>query len=398
MAENIIKDLPEIGDIVVIINGRKKFIRGAEATKEYIDTLQAVGVVYDIQGSLVRIVGGKNTTSKQLSAVADYEITAIPAVSGDYAVALCGVAQGSFTYTKVDGTVKEFCRQLDAWLKAQPASSKAAKWESYYNDETGKGYLQMWNYNEYESTNTIASTTLSKLIGTELEPYTTSTGARNSVKQYITYNGICYQRLLERARTDTTAGFNPTTRMNGTTQLFETYPVSEIYYNGELGDGLRRNFPTYEDYILACMCEPRDLNKGMMQYRDGKLMTGLLKDKKVIRQGTETFAYPAARFALEYDAEVDGLRAGDWWLPSMYELKKLMHDITVGTTKPADKVNVALAKKTGWSKIDSTSYRWSSSRCSANSAWSYVSIGITYNYYYSVSLPCSVVSAFKIEN
>jgi len=395
---NIIKTYPEVGDIVILQDGKHRFVRGTECDKAFIDTFQAIGVVYDIQGKLVRIVGGVNTTTKQWSAVADYEITAIPSDSGSFAVTLCNVAQGNFNYSKVDGTIKEFCEQLDAWLKSQPSSSKAAKWESYYNEEIGKGYLQMWKYDEYENTNTIASTTLVKLIGSEVADYTTSTGARNAVKQFTTYNAMCYQRILERARTDTTGGFNPTTRMNGTSQLFVIFPCSEVYYMGELGDGLRENFPTYDDYIRACMCIPYDLNKGMMQYRDGQLMTSLLKDKKVIKSGVETYAYPAARYALEYDSGIDGHRAGSWWLPSMFELSLLMKDITLETSALLDKINVALSKRTGWNQINSTSYRWSSSRYDTNYAWHYTTSGFTYHYNFYYSITCSVVSAFIFDD
>lgn len=391
MAENIIKDFPEVGDIVVVIDGKKKFIRGAEATKAFIDTLDAVGVVYNVQGKLVRIVGGVNGTGKKWSEVADYEITSIPSASGSYEVKLLNAVVGNFQYTKGSGAIEEFATQLNSWL-----ATNAPKWEAYTRN--GHSYLQMHTYDAYESTCTIAGTTLVKLIGSEVADYTISTGARNAVKQFTTYNVMCYQRMLERARTDTTANFNPTTRMNGTTQLFVAYPCSENYYNGELGDGLRENFPTYEDYIMACMCVPQDLDKGMMKFRDGKLMTSLLKDKTVLKKGVETYAYSAARYAYDYDAKVDGFRSGDWWLPSMYELALLMRDITVGTTKPTDKINVALGKKTGWSTINSQSSRWSSSRYDTGNEWSYNNGGFTNTSRFYLSFTCSAVSAFTLEN
>lgn len=389
MAENIIKDFPEVGDIVVVIDGKKKFIRGAEATKEFVDTLQAVGVVYDVQGNLVRVVGGSNATVKQWSCVADFEITAIPSASQSCEVKLLNAVVGNFPYNRVEGTIEEFATQLNTWL-----ASNAPKWEAYTRD--GHSYLQMHKYDAYENTCTIAGATLVKLIGSEVASYTISTGARNAVKQYTTYNGMCYARLLDRARTATDANYNPTTRMDGTTQLFVTFPCSEAYYNGALGDGLREHFPTYEEYIRACMCEPRDLDKGVMKFKDGKLMTSLLKDKTVLKQGVETFAYPAARFAHEYDAGVDGFRAGDWWLPSMYELALLMRDITNNTTAPLDKISTALTKKTDWSAINTQSTRWSSSRYSTNNAWYYTSNGLTYNSYFYYSFSCSLVTAFKL--
>ena len=63
---NILKDRPSVGDIVVILNGKKKFVSGTECTSDFINSLDAVGVVYSVQGNLVRIVGGSNTTGKQI--------------------------------------------------------------------------------------------------------------------------------------------------------------------------------------------------------------------------------------------------------------------------------------------------------------------------------------------
>ena len=389
---NIIKDRPSVGDIVVILNGKKKFVSGAQCTSDFINSLDAVGVVYSVQGNLVRIVGGSNTTGKQWSCVADYEITAIPSTSGDYAVTLNGVAQGNFTYTKDAGTIEEFTTQLNAWLEAQAAGTKAKKWEAY--TRSGHSYLQMKTYDEYESTVTIASTTLVKLIGSELAPYTSSS-TLNAVKQASTYNGMCRDRLEKWARNNADANCNPSGVMNGTTQLFETFPCSYAYYAGEKGTGLRAHFATYEAYLDACMCRLFELNKGTMQFRDGKMMTDLLKTKTVLKAGVETPAYSAADWAVKYNTGVEGFGAGKFWLPSMFELALLMRNIKTDYTDP---VNVALAKKTGWSQINPGSARWSVSRYNSNAAWRCNYAGIT-NYdlfYYAFSV--SAVSAFTLND
>lgn len=381
--ENVLKIIPEIGDVVVIVDGKKRFVRGAEATSAFLNSHDCVGVVYDVQGKLVRLVGGVNGQSKQWSCVADYEITAIPSASGDYEVKLLNAVVGNFTYTKSEGTIEEFASQLNAWLAAN-----APKWEAYTNN--GHSYLQMKTYDAYENTVSIAGTTLVKLIGSELADYTISTEGRNHVKQYTTYNGMNRTRMESYCKDNTSANCNPTTEMNGTTQLFASFPCSKAYYDGELGGGLRSHFATYSDYLDACMVIAEDLNKGCMRYRDGKLMTSLLKDKKVLKAGVETYAYTAARWAYDYDSGVSGFGAGQFWLPSMYELTLLM--------RVAQTLNVGLAKKTGWSSIGVSSYHWSCSRCSANRAWNYNFNGITNynNFYYSFT--CSAVSAFTLED
>ena len=389
---NIIKDRPSVGDIVVILNGKKKFVSGAQCTSDFINSLDAVGVVYNVQGNLVRIVGGSNTTGKQWSCVADYEITAIPAASGDYAVKLNGVAQGDFTYTKDAGTIEEFTTQLNAWLEAQAAGTKAKKWEAY--TRSGHSYLQMKTYDEYEGAVTIASTTLVKLIGSELAPYTNSS-TLNAVKQASTYNGMCRDRLEKWARNNADANCNPSGVMNGTTQLFETFPCSFAYYNGEKGTGLRAHFDTYEDYLDACMARLFELNKGTMQFRDGKLMTSLLNTKTILKNGVETPAYSAADWAAKYNTSVEGFGAGVFWLPSMFELGLLMRDIKTDFT---DKVNQALAKKSGWSQINPGSSRWSVSRFNSDSAWNYYNGGFASGNLFYYSLAVSAVSAFTLDD
>lgn len=384
---------PHIGDVAILLNGEKRFLTSL-ATAEQCANATKIGVVYDVEetedGTIVRVVGDGNTTTKQWSCVADYEITKIPTASGSYAVKLNNVDQGSFAYTKGDGTIKEFCEQLNTWLRSQPSTAKAVKWESYYDDVKGKGFLQQYTYDEYESTNTIASTTLVKLIGTELTSFTTSENY-NSIGQKIVYCGMSRDRLEAYCKTNTSANCNPTTAMNGTTQLYATYPVSETYYNGDLGVNLRAHYPTYQLYLDACMMK-MDETRGVMGFRDGRMMTSLLLDKIVKKNGVATKAYTAAVYANEYTKGVAGFGQGDWWLPSMRELYKLMKDIRVDQR---DDINNALGK-CGYTKINPASYRWSSCRYSTSLAWNYSNGGVSsYLYFYS-SLPVSVVSAFKI--
>lgn len=384
----LIKQRPEVGDIMIIVDGERRFVRGSECTKEFIDTQDAVGVVFFVQGNRFWIVGGVNNQTKRFSAVADYEITAIPSASGDYAVILNDVAQGDFTYTKSDGTLSEFVTQLDAWLKSRPAGSKALKWEAYMNSE--KAYLQMSTYNEYEGTVTIAGTSLTKLIATEL-PLNSSN--RNQIKQRTTYAGLCRPRVESFAKNQTGASSNPTTVMDGVTKLYETYPCSEIYYNGENGTGLRANFSTYSAYIDACMLLDRELDYGAAQYRDGQYYTSLL-NKQVLINGTPTPAYSAADYCANYDSGVSGYGAGTFWMPSVYEGAQLMRNI--GGTN--DLVNTALGKKTGWGSISSTSNRWLCGRAYPYFAWTYFSSGVLGNTYFYSSFYVSAVSAFNIND
>ena len=256
--------------------------------------------------------------------------------------------------------------------------------------------LQMSTYNAYESTCTIAGCTLSKRVGTEVAAYDNTTCYDEQGHYHGGWGlGMCRQRIEEYCKTQTGAECNPTSRLDGVTQIMGTLPCSETYFNGELGDGLRANFANYQEYIDACMIHVWELGRGLMQYRDGKFFTDLLADKKLLIRGTSTPAYSAAYWAKTYDSGVEGYGAGTFWLPSMHELSILMRNITVGTTKAVDPVNVALSKRTGWSQIPSTSYRWSACRYNSYFAWYYYSLGCASADYFFAGFSVLAVSAFE---
>lgn len=168
--------------------------------------------------------------------------------------------------------------------------------------------------------------------------------------------------------------------MNGTTQLFVVNPCSKLYYEGELGDGLRENFATYQDYLDACMTMPYELDRGIMQFHSGKINTERLVTKRLLKRGVEICPYTAALKAHEYTHNL----FGGWWLGSLHEISLMMRDITIGTSKGDDILNLSL-KKAGLNTINSASNRWSSSCFSIYHAWGMYKEGIlgNSNYYYN---------------
>lgn len=384
-----VRKYPKFGDIFFIENGEMRFVQGADITTEEADSLQAVGVVYNVQGKLFDVVAGVNNTSLPWSVACDFEITAIPSDSQDCEVKLQNAVVGIFSYVKTEGTKAEFVGQLNTWL-----ADNAPKWEAYMENGT-TAILQMSTYDSYESTCTITGCTLVKRVGSELAAETISWN-RNQVLQRATYNGCCRARLGEWTPTQTSSNNNPTTRMNGTTQLFVTFPVSEAYYNGELGDGLRENFATYEDYLDACMVRPVELREGIMRYKDGKPLADKLLNKKLLVRGVEKDAYPCAVWANNFDCGVEGYGAGTFHQAGMSELSRLMRDITLGTKQPLDAVNTSLSKRTGWSQISSTSYRWAAGRYLTNYAWHYYSNGFCYSNYFYTRFTVSAVARFQL--
>ena len=384
-----VRKYPKFGDIFFIENGEKRFVQGADITTEEANSLQAIGVVYNVQGKLFDVVAGVNNTSLPWSVACDFEITAIPSDSQDCEVKLQNAVVGTFSYVKTEGTKAEFVGQLNTWL-----ADNAPKWEAYMENET-TAILQMSTYDSYENTCTITGCTLVKRVGSELAAETISWN-RNQVLQRIVYNGCCRARLGEWAATQTSSSNNPTTRMNGTTQLFATFPCSEAYYNGDLGDGLRENFATYEDYLDACMVRPVELREGIMRYKDGKPLADKLLNKKLLVRGVEKDAYPCAAWANNFDCGVEGYGAGTFHWAGMSELSRLMRFITLGTKQPLDAVNTSLSKRTGWSQISSASPRWAAGRYSTNAAWSCYSYGICGNVNFYRRNTVSAVARFQL--
>ena len=385
-----IRRYPKFGDIFFIDeNGKKRFVAGADVTNEEADALQAVGVVYNVQGKTFDVVAGVNNLTFHWSIACDFEITAIPADSVSLAVKLQNVDLGNFDYVKTDGTKSEFVTQLNIWL-----ASNATKWEAYMESED-VAILQLSDYTDYEKTCTITGCTLVKRVGSEIAAETSNI-CRNQVLQRIIYNGCCRERLERQVTNDTSSNNNPTTRMDGTTRLFVIFPCSKAYYDGELGDGLRENFPTYQDYLDACMVRTKEVGIGIMQY-DGKTLSDKLLNKKLLVRGVETDAYPAVVWANEFDSGVEGYGPGTFNLAGMSELSTLMRDLTNGTSLPMDAVNVSLGKRTGWSRISVTSRRWSCCRHDANNAWSYYSSGICFSNIFHPIGCVSAVARFTLD-
>lgn len=385
-----VRRYPKFGDIFFIDeNGNKRFIAGSDVTTEEANALQAVGVVYNVQGNTFDVVAGVNNITSPWSIACDFEITKIPAESGDLAVTLQGVSVGTFTYTKTDGTKAEFVAQLNTWL-----SENAPKWEAYMESED-VAILQLSDYTAYENTCTITGCTLVKRVGSEIAAETSSI-CRNQVLQRTQYNGCCRARLEAWATNATDKNNNPTTRMNGTTQLFVIFPCSKAYYDGELGDGLRENFATYQDYLDACMVRSKEVGVGIMRF-DGKTVSDKLLNKKLLVRGVETSAYPAAVWANEFDSGVEGYGSGTFHWAGFSELSTLMRDLTNGTSLPMDAVNVSLGKRTGWSRISVPSHCWSCCRCNSNHAWYYNYDGVcSYGYFFS-RFSVSAVARFKLD-
>lgn len=97
----------------------------------------------------------------------------------------------------------------------------------------------------------------------------------------------------------------------------------------------------------------------------------------------------AAGFCNRYsrtNANGKGLTAGRWWLPSIGEMAMIWANF--------DKINYALSKISGATRLQSTWY-WSSTQASAAGAWHlYLNDGYVYNGYKFYQIRVRPVSAF----
>lgn len=396
---NVVKKFPKVGDFFVVINGKKRFVDAESVTAELINELPVVGKVYDVQGRFFRFVGGVNDQAKKWSDVCDFSIVPDASLFDGEPHLLKVTLQGTqledfrFQYSgdsDPDVQLSIFISDLNSYL-----SNYATNWEAYVNDE-GEGILQLSTYAAYESSNSITSCTLTKLVGSELLAETEDVMRNQNGQIFNYYQVMCYDRALAYFAT---SGSTPAEAP--TDIVANTAPVTRAYFEeNELGANLRAKFGTYENYIAKCMAYLRELNVGIMQYRDGKDMTEKLVAKTILKNGVEECPYLAAdyahTFAAMFDgAAIEGYGAGKWWLPSMYELGLLMRGLK---TDYSDPVNKNMNLVSGWSRINPASSRWSVCRSSASYAWSYRYYGLAYNTSFYNSFAVAVVSASSIED
>ena len=115
---------------------------------------------------------------------------------------------------------------------------------------------------------------------------------------------------------------------------------------------LRQTYASYESYISENCGVKFPQEYGCFGLPDGKTITYAYNDAK----------HPAFQHCAGVDYGVDGLGAGDWYLPGVYEGTALMRDAVL------DKVNASMALISGAS-ISNSSSRWFAQRSNASYAW-----------------------------
>lgn len=115
---------------------------------------------------------------------------------------------------------------------------------------------------------------------------------------------------------------------------------------------LRQTYASYEAYIGEGMGVKFPQERGCFSLPSGKTITYQYNDS----------AHPAFQYCAAIDYSVDGLSAGDWYLPGVYEGTALMRDRVL--TKVA-----ATMTKFGGAVPNNSASRWFAQRYSATDAW-----------------------------
>lgn len=117
---------------------------------------------------------------------------------------------------------------------------------------------------------------------------------------------------------------------------------------------LRQTYASYDAYIGEGMGVKFPQEYGCFGLPDGKTITYALNDS----------AHPAFQYCAGVTYSVDGLAAGDWYLPGVYEGTALMRD------KVLSKVAATMTKFGGTAPTNSSG-RWFAQRSNSSDAWNF---------------------------
>ena len=139
---------------------------------------------------------------------------------------------------------------------------------------------------------------------------------------------------------------------------------------------LRQTYASYESYIGEGMGVKFPQEYGCFGLPDGKTITYALNDS----------SHPAFQYCAAINYSTDGLAAGDWYMPGVYEGTALMRDRVL--TKVA-----ATMTKFGGAVPNNSADRWFAQRYHAAHAWLFLGrFGILFNFTCTNELTVQAVS------
>ena len=233
---------------------------------------------------------------------------------------------------------------------------------------------------------------INKTSGGNLQYKTSDTvdGVSNSTYKKKTGLVTNYRGLLNIDRGYTywsTNGITPTANIpiiNGTNDN----PVKETEFKSSpYCKLLRQTYGDYKTYLTENYGIKYPQTYGCFGLPDGKTITYTYNDS-----AHPGFQYCAGvRYQIN-STDIDGIGAGDWWMPGVKEGVELMQDVTLA------KVNASLTLISG-ATVNNGSHRWFAQRCSDSSAWIFsgVSGGLLYLNYCTTAFSVQAVTSFNVR-
>ena len=183
----------------------------------------------------------------------------------------------------------------------------------------------------------------------------TADGAANST--YLKKNGQVtnYRGMMNIARAVSywsTNGSTPTADVPLVVGINDNPATRTAFETSAYCKLLRQTYASYESYMSENFGVKFPQEYGCFSLPSGKTITYTYNDAN----------HPAFQHCAGVDYGVDGLGAGDWYLPGVYEGTALMRDAVL------DKVNTSM-NKIGGATISNGSHRWFAQRYDSTHAW-----------------------------
>lgn len=209
---------------------------------------------------------------------------------------------------------------------------------------------------------------LNKTSGGELQYKTENTADGASNNTYLRKDGSVanYRGILNTARGVAYWGSNGRTPSanESVPSATNSDPVNRTAFEtSEYCKLLRQTYASYESYIGDGMGVKFPQEYGCFGLPSGKVITYQYNDAK----------HPGFQHCAAVDYGVDGIAAGDWYMPGVYEGTALMRDAVLA------KVNASMSK-IGGAIVSNGSYRWFAQRYDVTYAWFFYGINGSLSY------------------
>lgn len=381
---NVLTKSPVKGDIVALNEKNEVVYITLESftTGTFPSAWTKVGVVVMRRGKEVIIVDKANASYKW-SDIYSLKLTGFT-LDGTDRTGTLGVNDASAwgTYNNYvipynATTIEDFIAQLNAFFAAnEPFATQ--NWQAKDNGDGSVSLIYLFSdYRQYANKGSAGFTVEGNLFP--------ESKALASIRRKNGYRGAegavsSYYKALQYLRSDNSSTtYNPNTRVSS---IRRAYPIclpsflGTSQYQTDKCALLREHYGEGEEgwkrFMRDCMPVNPSLTGNMAQ-RDGLERTRQLAAYTyVAKDGSVKPASPAANYVQSKNYECDGLRKGDWYLPTVEDLTNILQDIQYAaetSDRNTDRVNKALYK-IGGNAISNASYLWSACRYGAYGAWS----------------------------